>query len=106
MKISGKLKKLMYNNDGDMNMILAAIVMAIVFAIGIIIVYNVLGSLDVSTIDDNLQDALDDSATTPAANATENLIDNMNTFYTVGPIALIVVAAVGILSYVLLLRRS
>ena len=101
-----KLKKLLYNEDGDMNMILAAIVMAIVFAIGIIIVYNVLGSVDVSTIDSGLQDALDDSAATPAANATEDLIDNVNTFYTVGPIALIVVAAVGILSYVLLLRRS
>ena len=87
-------------------MILAAIVMAIVFAIGIIIVYNVLGSLDVDTIDDNLQDALDDTATTPTLNATEDLIGNVNTFYTVGPIALIVVAAVGILSYVLLLRRS
>ena len=101
-----KLKKILYNEEGDMNMILAAIVMAIVFAIGIIIVYNVLGSLDVSTIDSNLQTALDDSATTPAANATDDLITNVNTFYTVGPIALIVVAAVGILSYVLLLRRA
>ena len=82
-----------------MNMILAAIVMAIVFAIGIIIVYNVLASVDTTTIDAGLTG-------TPAANATEDLITNVNTFYTVGPIALIVVAAVGILSYVLLLRRT
>jgi len=101
-----KLKNILKNEDGDMNMILAAIVMAIVFAIGIIIVYNVIGSLDVSTIDSNLQTSLGDSAATPAQNATEDLITNVNTFYTVGPIALIVVAAVGILSYVLLLRRS
>jgi len=100
-----KLKKFLYNKDGDMNMILAAIVMAIVFAVGIIIVYNVLASVDVSTIDSNLQTALSDTATTPALNATNDLITNVNTFYTVGPIALIVVAAVGILSYVLLLRR-
>lgn len=100
------MKNFLRNEDGDMNMILAAIVMAIVFAIGIIIVYNVIGSLDVSTIDSSIQTALSDTAATPTLNATEDLITNVNTFYTVGPIALIVVAAVGILSYVLLLRRS
>jgi len=93
------MKKFWRNENGDMNMILAAIVMAIVFAIGIIIVYNVLASVDTTTIDAGLTG-------TPAANATEDLITNVNTFYTVGPIALIVVAAVGILSYVLLLRRT
>ena len=101
-----KLRTIFYNEDGDMNMILAAIVMAIVFAIGIIITYNVLASVDVTTIDSNLQTALSDTAATPCDNATEDLLTNLNTFYTVGPIALIVVAAVGILSYVLLLRRT
>jgi len=81
-----------------MNMILSAIVMAIVFAIGIIIVFNVIASVDTTTIDADLTG-------TPAANATDDLLSNVETFYTVGPIALIVVAAVGILSYVLLLRR-
>lgn len=102
-----KFRKLLYNKDGDMNMIMAAIVMAIVFAIGIIIVYNVLASLDVSTIDTDLAtNVYSGNDATPAANATENLITNVNTFYEIGPIALIVVAAVGILSYVLLLRRK
>ena len=89
-------------------MILSAIVMAIVFAIGIIIVYNIIGGLDLTTIDDNLADNMGENTSlyTPAANATNDLVTNVNTFYTVGPIALIVVAAVGILSYVLLLRRS
>ena len=87
------------NEYADMNMILAAIVMAIVFSIGIVIVFNVIASVDSSTIDANLDG-------TPSANATDDLLDNLNTFYTVGPIALIVVAAVGILSYVLLLRRQ
>jgi len=101
------MRKLFKNRDGDMNMILAAIVMAIVLAIGIIIVYNVIASLDVATIDDNLASALsqDTSTFADADNATEDLLSNVATFYTVAPIALIVVAAVGILSYVLLLRR-
>lgn len=80
-------------------MILTAIIMAIVFAIGIVVVYNVLASVDATTIDAELTG-------TPAENATDDLITNVNTFYTVGPIVLIVVAAVGILSYVMLLRRK
>jgi len=72
--------------------------MAIVFSIGIIIVFNVVATVDSTTIDANLDG-------TPSANATDDLLDNLSTFYTVGPIALIVVAAVGILGYVLLLRR-
>ena len=102
------MRKLLTNKNGDMNMILSAVIMAIVFAIGIIIVYNVVGGLDISSIDDDLATNMGENASlyTPAGNATEDLVDNINTFYTVGPIALIVVAAVGILSYVLLLRRA
>ena len=92
------MRSFLKNQDADMNMILSAIVMAIVFAIGIIIVFNVIASVDTATIDAGLTG-------TPAANATEDPLDNVETFYTVGPISLIVVAAVGILSYVLLLRR-
>ena len=87
------------NTHGDMNMILAAIVMAIALAIGIIIVFNVIAAVDSTTIDAGLTG-------TPAANATNDLLTNTETFYTVAPIALIVVAAVGILGYVLLLRRG
>ena len=93
------MRKFLKNHEADMNMILSAIIMAIVFAVGIIIVFNVVGSLDTTNIDADLTG-------TPAANATESLLDNVGVFYTVGPIALIVVAAVGILSYILLLRRE
>jgi hypothetical protein len=106
------MRKLLKNRYADMNMILAAIVMAIVFAIGIIIVYNVLATVDMGDVDDDIQANMPDhgswntTTTLPGSNSTTDLIDNVNTFYTVGPIALIVVAAVGILSYVLLLRRK
>lgn len=77
---------------------LAAVVMAIALAVGVLIVYNVVGSIDSATIDAGLTGE-------PAQNATYALVNNTNTFYTVAPIALIVVAAVGILGYVMLLRR-
>ena len=96
------MRNLFSNDHADMNMILAAIVMAIVFAIGIVIIFSIMGGLDTSTIDANFGDANE----TPAANATDSLQESVETFYTIGPIALIVVAAVGILSYVLLLRRT
>jgi len=90
-----------------MNMILAAIIMAITFTIGLIVVYNVYASLDTDSIDDDLASSLghNTSLFTDAGNASTSLLDNTETFFTVGPIALIVVAAVGILSYVFLLRR-
>ena len=93
------LKEFLKNKEADMNLILTAIVIAIVLAIGIVIVFNVLGSIDTTTVDANF-------AGTPAANATTDLQTNLETFYTVAPISLIVIAAVGILAYVLLLRRK
>ena len=101
------MRKLLQNKHADMNMILAAIIMAITLAIGLIVIYNVMGSLDADTIDTTIRayQGEDDNGTGPMGNATSDLVTNVNTFYTVGPIALIVVAAVGILSYVLLLRR-
>ena len=107
------MRKLWKNNHADMNMILTAIVLAIVFAIGLIVVWNVMGSLDNSTVDENIRTNVYNeggttykNGTTYAANATDDLQDNLETFFTVGPIVLIVVAAVGILSYVMLLRRG
>ena len=81
-----------------MNAILTGIVIAITLAISVVIVWNVLASVDTTGIDA-------DFAGTPAANSTEDLQTNLETFYTVMPIVLIVIAAVAILSYVMMLRR-
>ena len=117
------MRKLLSNNHADMNMIISAVIMAIMFAIGIIVVFNVIGGIsgDLATLDGELAEAKgwipgqDDSgvdeawenynSSSIASNATADLTSNVETFFTVGPIALIVVAAVGILSYVMLLRR-
>jgi len=92
-------------------MILTAVTMAIVLAIALIVVLNVLGAIDPGDIDSRVETAYEGAGgnTTSGArvtNATEDLQTNIETFFTVGPIVLIVIAAVGILSYVMLLRRS
>ena len=119
------MRKLWKNKNADMNMILSAVIMAIVFAIGIVIVFSVFGGIsgNLDTLDGDLATAKglgrdtsdvtgvneaweNYNASTIATNASDDVLGNVETFYTVGPIALIVVAAVGILSYILLLRRK
>ena len=94
------------NEDGNIEMITMGIVAAVMFAIAIPIVFNVVGSLSVSTIDTNLQNAgLGDSNYVPAANATGALLTQINSFFSIGPIYLVVVVAVGIIAAILVLRR-
>ena len=104
------MRKLLPNNKGDMDFILGAIILAVTLAVGIIIVWNVMGSFSPTELDDQVTSAVYNNASSdnirPVENATNDLNANIETFYTVGPIVLIVVAAVGILSYILLLRRQ
>jgi len=89
------LRKL--DDNANVDMILTAIIAGVMFAIAIPIIYSVLGGINYTTVDAAL-------AGTPAANASQNLLTNLNTFFTIGPIYLVVVAAVGIIAAVLLLR--
>ena len=93
------MKKFFTNTEADVNMILTAIVMAIVFSISIAVVWSVLGGINYTTIDSGIGGA----TTTPSFNASETLVSNLDTFYTLGPIAIVVVAAVGIIGYVMLI---
>lgn len=95
-----RLRSLASNTFADINMILTAVIAAIVFAISIAIVYAVLGGISYSTYDANL------GATnyTPATNASNSLLTNLGTFYQLGPIYIVVVAAVGIIAAVLMIR--
>ena len=81
-------------------MILTAIIAAIVFAISIAIVFAVLGGISYSTYDANLGNV----NCTEAANASDSLITNLNTFYNLGPIYIVVIAAVAIIAAVLMVR--
>ena len=103
------MRPLLKNKTADMSMILTAILIAITLAVGVIVVWNVLGSIDTADVDDDIQTNVYGDSTKdtirPAYNASLDVEGNTETFYTIAPIMLIVVAAVGILSYILLLRR-
>jgi hypothetical protein len=92
--LSKSLKK---NEDAAIDMVLTAVVAAIVFAISIAIVYAVLGGIDYTGYDSVLTG-------TPAENASNSLLENLATFYTLGPIYIVVIAAVGIIAAVLMIR--
>ena len=93
------MRSLIKDKMANIDMILTAVVAAIVFAVSIAIVYAVLGGIDYTTYDAGL-------AGTPAANASDNLITNMDTFYNLGPIYIVVIAAVGIIAAVLMVRMN
>ena len=94
------MRKLLMDKFADINMILTAVIAAIVFAISIAIVYAVLGGISYTTYDANLGGA----NTTPATNASNNLLTNLSTFYNLGPIYIVVIAAVGIIAAVMMVR--
>jgi len=95
------MKKLReWNETANVDMVLMAVVAAVVFAISIAIVYAVLGGIDYTTYDASFGG----TNRTPAANASDNLITNLNTFYQIGPIYIIVIAAVAIIGAIMVLR--
>jgi hypothetical protein len=93
------MRSIIKDKMANIDMILTAVVAAIVFAVSIAIVYAVLGGIDYTTYDSSLTG-------TPAANASDNLITNMDTFYNLGPIYIVVIAAVGIIAAVLMVRMN
>ena len=97
-----KLRNIMEDKAGNVDMVIMAVVAAVVFAISIAIVYSVLGGIDYTAYDA----AIGVTGTTPAANASDNLITNLNTFYQIGPIYIIVIAAVAIIGAILVLRAK
>jgi len=97
------MRKLNENKQANVDMILTAVIAGVMFAIAIPIIYSVLGGVDYTSVDT----ALGWNGTagpSPATNASQSVITNLNTFFTIGPIYLVVVAAVGIIAAVLLLR--
>ena len=94
-------------------MILTAIVAGVMFAVAIPIIYSVVGGVDYTTTDLALRAVAGKGAhvgelngSTYATNASNVLQTNLATFFTIGPIYLVVVAAVGIIAAILLLRRA
>jgi ABC-type spermidine/putrescine transport system permease subunit II len=94
------LRKFKRNEAANVDMILTAIIAGVMFAVAIPIVYSVLGGIDYVTVDGNFGGV----TTSPSQNASNNTMSALATFFTIGPIYLIVIAAVGIIAAILLLR--
>ena len=105
MKANQKIRTFK-DDHANIEMITMGIVAAVMFAIAIPIVFNVIGSLSITTVDTTLRTAMSETAGfKPAANATNNLLTQTNSFFSIGPIYLVVVVAVGIIAAILVLRR-
>jgi len=91
-----KLQSLLKNDEADVKMIGAVVGILITLIIAVLVFYNIAGSIDTTTIDSNFGGV----KTFPAANATEDTLDQSATFFQIAPIIAIVVVAVVILGYV------
>jgi len=88
-----KLKPIRKNDEADVKMIGMVVGILVTLIIAVLVFYNIAGSIDTTTIDSGLTG-------TPAANATDDTLDQASTFFSVAPIIAIVVVAVVILGYV------
>ena len=71
--------------------------------IGVLVLYNVVGSIDYSSVDTNIRNKLTADEPNNEAyteNASNDLLGQSETFFTIAPIIGIVVVAVIILGYV------
>ena len=89
------LKPIYKDDHADTKMIGMVVGILVTIIIAVLIFYNIAGSIDTTSIDANFG-----TNETPAANATDDTLDQASTFFTIAPIIAIVVVAVVILGYV------
>ena len=110
-----RLGYLARDNNGNVDMILSAIIAAVLFAVGIPIIFSIFGGMDYTTMNHNIAinvlgyaasgDLMDGyNNSTAVTNASDLVLTNVGTFFTIGPIYIIVLAAVGIIAAILMLR--
>ena len=92
-KMKASLRSFGKNEAADTAMIGGVIGILITLIIAVLVFYNVAGNIDTTSIDA-------DFSGTPSANATEAVLDQAATFFTIAPIIAIVVVAVVVLKYV------
>lgn len=90
------MRKLLKNTEGNVKMIGAVAGILIMLIISILIFYNIIVSIDYTTVDADVGM----TQTTDAHNASTDLTDQAATFFTIAPIVAIVIVAVVILGYV------
>ena len=87
------LKSLRKDDEADVKMVGMVVGILVTLIIAVLVFYNIAGSIDTTSIDSDLTG-------TPAANATDDTLDQASTFFTIAPIIAIVIVAVVILGYV------
>jgi len=101
------MRSLSDHKRGSVDIILMAVVASIVIAVSLIIVFSVVSGLDTTTADANIAANIYTNTSayggTPAANASSDLVSNLETFYTISPIYLVVLAAVAIIAAVMMI---
>ena len=85
-----KLLSIREDDHADVKMIGAVVGILVTLIIAVLVFYNIAGSIDTTSIDSGLTG-------TPAANATDDTLDQASTFFAVAPIIGIVIVAVVIL---------
>ena len=91
------MRSLKENKAGNIQLIIMAVVAAVVIAISVLIVFPIIAGLDTTTIDDEF------AGSTPSLNATTNLVSQLETFYNIVPLYIVVLAAVGIIGAVMMI---
>lgn len=86
-------RSLLKDNHADVKMVGAIVALLITLAASVLIFYNFMAGVDTTTIDANF-------AGTPAANATNSILDQAGLFYTIAPMIAIIIVAVVILAYI------
>ncbi len=95
-------------------MVGAIVGILVTLIVAVLVYYNIALAIDTSSVDTNIKEnvygltEVNDNdaanatwnATAPAANATDDNLDQAGTFFTIAPIIAIVVVAVVILNYV------
>jgi len=100
------LRTLFNDNHADAKMIGGVVGILVTLIIAVLVFYNIAGSIDTDNADDNIaknvlgRTGTDADNYSIASNATNDIMDQSATFFTIAPIIAIVVVAVVILKYV------
>lgn len=91
------MKPFYKDDNADAKMIGMVVGLLVTLLISILVFYNISASVDTTSIDSNFGV---DNNETPSANATDSILDQAATFWSIAPIIVIVIVAVIILAYV------
>ena len=90
------MKSLIKDDHADVKMVGMVVGILVTLIVAVLVFYNIASSIDTTDIDSNFG-AVNE---TPAANATDDTLDQAETFFGIAPIIAIVIVAVVILGYV------